>query len=227
MKLRLAQYSTLVFDCDGVVLDSNRMKREAFRSAALPWGADAAEALVSYHVKNGGISRYAKFNYFLEQILPEHVPNAVPGRDGPGIEELLNSYARAVYSGLMSSTIAEGLQDIRAATLSTRWIIVSGGDQDELRRIFSARGLTQYFDGGIFGSPDTKDLILSRELMAGTIKLPALFLGDSRLDHEVAQRHGVDFMFVSNWTEFSDWSPYTSAKKVSTIQSLSELLKFI
>ena len=34
----ISDYKALVFDCDGVVLDSNRIKTEAFRIAALPWG---------------------------------------------------------------------------------------------------------------------------------------------------------------------------------------------
>ena len=65
----LEHYRTLVFDCDGVVLDSNRVKTEAFHAAALPYGEEAAAELVAYHVAHGGISRYRKFEYLLQQIL--------------------------------------------------------------------------------------------------------------------------------------------------------------
>lgn len=133
MNFLLLEYSTIVFDCDGVVLDSNRIKTEAFRIAALPWGTDAAEALVVHHVANGGISRHRKFAYFLDIILPQHSPSAIPGVDGPGLDELLASYAQAVRGGLMTCPIAEGIEDLRAQTPDATWCIVSGGDQAELR----------------------------------------------------------------------------------------------
>jgi hypothetical protein len=46
----LQSATTLVFDCDGVVLNSNRIKTEAFRLVAAPYGEAAAEALVQYHL---------------------------------------------------------------------------------------------------------------------------------------------------------------------------------
>lgn len=220
----LSAYASLVFDCDGVVLDSNRIKTEAFRAAAAPWGTASAEALVAHHVANGGISRYAKFTHFIDHILREHAPGGITGRDGPGLDALLAAYAQAVRVGLESCAVAEGLAALRAATASARWLIVSGGDQAELREIFAARDLDGYFDGGIFGSPDTKSTIVDREIQAGNITLPALFLGDSRLDHEVARSFGLDFTFVTGWTEFADWPVYCARNEIPHVTSLKALL---
>lgn len=223
-KMCLEAYSTLVFDCDGVVLDSNPIKTEAFRTAALPWGEAAAAALVAYHTAHGGVSRYAKFAHFLETILPEHAVGRTPGRDGPGLEALLEAYAAAVRAGLMACAVAEGLAALRTATPSTRWLIVSGGDQAELREIFAARGLADHFDGGIFGSPDSKDVIFARELAAGNIFRPALFLGDSRYDHEAAVRVGLDFVFVSSWSEFADWPEHVARHGLASVALLGDLV---
>lgn len=221
----LSEYRTLVFDCDGVVLNSNRVKTEAFKTAALPWGKAAAEALVVHHEANGGVSRYEKFAYFLEQILPEHTCGRVPGQDSPDLDTLLASYADTARAGLMSCQIADGLEELRAATPQTRWLIVSGGDQTELRQIFEQRGLASLFDGGIFGSPDTKFRILEREMNRRNIRFPALFLGDSRLDHQAATATGLDFVFVSEWTDFEEWEPYTNHHSIQTIKSIRSLLR--
>lgn len=213
-------YSCLVFDCDGVVLDSNSVKTEAFRTAGLPYGTAAAEALVAWHVARGGISRYEKFRHFLAEIVPVHAP----GTEGPGLEALLADYAAAVRAGLMSCRITPGLAELRVATQASTWMIVSGGDQAELREIFAARGLDGLFDGGIFGSPDSKDAILARELTVGRLPVPALFLGDSCYDHEAARRAGMDFVFVSDWSEMPDWQAYLAREGLRAIPRVATLL---
>ena len=84
--------------------------------------------------------------------------------------------------------------------------------------------MAQLFDGGIFGSPDTKDSILSRELANGNIQQPALFLGDSRYDHQAATQAGLEFVFVSGWSEVKDWPAWADAEGIATRLQLKELL---
>ena len=222
--INISCYSTIVFDCDGVVLNSNRIKTEAFRIAAHPWGAEVADALVAHHVANGGISRHSKFAHFLASILPQHAPGAVPGVDGPGLDELLSSYAQAVRGELMTCDAAAGLEILRAQSPDASWCIVSGGDQVELREIFASRGLDHLFDGGIFGSPDSKVDILAREIQSGTIQMPSLFLGDSRYDHEVSSAAGLDFCFIYGWTEFKQWRSYVLSHSLRSCHSIIDLL---
>lgn len=219
----IGKYSTFVFDCDGVILDSNRVKTNAFRISALPWGESAAEALVNHHVAHGGVSRYEKFTFFLENILPQHAPDSVSNSDGPGLDDLLATYADVVRDGLMTCAITEGLAELRAETEGARWLIVSGGDQSELREIFAARDLAKYFDGGIFGSPDTKDEILEREITTGCITRPALFLGDSKYDQQAAATAGLDFIFVHGWTEVADWQDFVASVDVPSVGALRQL----
>lgn len=214
--MNLAKYQTLVFDCDGVVLNSNKVKTEAFFKAALPYGEAAAQQLVNYHVARGGISRYKKFEWFIE--------NVVAAQEGPNLEQLLAAYATEVKHGLLTCDIAEGLTELRAKTPQANWLIVSGGDQQELREVFAARDLAKYFDGGIFGSPDSKDTILARELALANIKQPALFLGDSRYDHVAASTAKLDFIFLHNWSEFEQWPQYCESQLITTIKSVSQLL---
>ena len=101
---------------------------------------------------------------------------------------------------------------------------MSGGDQAELHYIFAERGLASLFERGIYGSPDTKDEILSREIATGHLELPALFLGDSRYDHEAANLAGLDFIFIHEWTEFSEWQSYCKMNSISAINRISDLV---
>jgi phosphoglycolate phosphatase-like HAD superfamily hydrolase len=214
--MNLERYGSLLFDCDGVVINSNKVKTRAFYEAALPYGGGPAQAMVDYHVANGGISRYRKFAYFLSQLVPQ-------GADGPGLDELLEAYANKVGDGLMACEVDSALLTLRKQTLLTPWFIVSGGDQAELREVFASRGLARLFDGGIFGSPDSKDEIFSRELQLGQITEPALFIGDSRYDHEASVTAGLDFVFVKHWTEFYDWKSYCESREIAVFDSLRDL----
>lgn len=210
-------YKTLVFDCDGVVLNSNKIKTQAFYKATQHFGHEAAQALVEYHVSNGGISRYAKFEYFITQILQQSFNETLN-------QDLLERFASAVKQGLMNCEIAVGLEQLKLSTSNANWLIVSGGDQQELREVFTARELTKFFEGGIFGSPDTKDSILAREIDNGNISQPALFLGDSKYDYQAAKNADLDFVFLSKWTEVKDHESWCSAQNLSVINSLSDFL---
>lgn len=210
MDMGLVEYRSLVFDCDGVVLDSNKVKTVAFYKAALPYGEQAAEALVMYHKANGGVSRYKKFSYFLKALVPLYAAK----ENGPDLEQLLETYAAEVVQGLLTCDIAPGLRQLREATSESRWVIVSGGDQAELRQVFSQRGLSDWFDGGIFGSPDTKEQILNREIASGNIQRKALFLGDSKYDYQASSAAGLDFIFLYGWTEVEGWKSWVELNKI-------------
>lgn len=218
IKLDPASYATLVFDCDGVLLDSNKVKTQAFYQAVLPFGEIAAQALADYHVANGGVSRYKKFSYFLENIATEHI-------EGVTLDNLLNSYAEHVRSGLLSCDVATGLRELREKTPNTRWLIVSGGDQAELREIFAQRGLVDLFDGGIFGSPDIKEDILSREQASANIVFPALFIGDSKYDYKAASEANIDFVFMSDWSEVTNWEQWCLDNGIQSVGKISDFYK--
>lgn len=218
MTHEIEKYQTLIFDCDGVILNSNKVKTQAFYRTALPYGESAARALVDHHIANGGISRYKKFNYFLERVIPESSKIVT-------IETLLDSYARYVQEGLINCQVAPDLHKLREKTSDARWLIVSGGDQSELRDIFSERKLAELFDGGIFGSPDTKDEIIARECSNGNILPSAVFLGDSKYDHLAAKSAGLDFIFLNEWSEVNDWREWCHREKINHTSNISSLTK--
>ena len=217
MSLDLKQYKTLVFDCDGVVLDSNQLKTDAYYRVAVAFGAShaQAQALVDYHVKLGGISRFIKFRYFLDEIMHQ------PATDD-AMAVLLESFAEEIRRGLLTCEIAPGLLELRERTGHSRWMLVSGGDQAELRSLFAERGIDQLFDAGIFGSPDNKDVILERETVSGNLAQPAVFFGDRRYDHEASKRASLAFVFVSHWTELRDWKTYCRNHGISVIERLND-----
>jgi len=218
LKIDIKKYKTIVFDCDGVILDSNITKIDSyFRTAKKLGGSDTqAQALVDYHVSLGGISRYPKFVWYIEEILKQSATKEA-------VQEYLDAFSLAVKKGLMRCKIADGLHALRQAVPDAKWMVVSGGDQQEIRELFDNRALAQLFDSGLFGSPDNKDEILTREKANGNIQMPALFIGDSKYDYESSQRAGLDFVFLSDWTDVPDWKSFTKEHNIHVCRNIQSL----
>ena len=214
-KIDLTQYQTLVFDCDGVILNSNKIKTQAFYEVAKVYGYEPAQILKEYHVQNGGISRYEKFEYLLANILKKPIKEQE-------LCELLSNFSKEVKKALLVCEVAKNIKELRDKTRNTKWLIVSGGDQAELREIFKQRNLDGYFDGGIFGSPDDKDTILKNEMDTLNITGRCLFLGDSMYDYQAATAAQMDFIFLSKWTEVEGWEDKFSNNSYIDISSLLE-----
>lgn len=214
--MNFKKYKTWIFDCDGVLLDSNLIKTESFHEVALPYGTEYAEALVSYHRQFGGVSRFAKFQYFFEHVL---------GRKEfqKELEEAIRQYSLLVRAKLLQCPETEGLFSFleKIANVDCK-IVVSGGMQEELRYIFVHRKLAGYFDG-IYGSPDSKLEIIRKLLSADRLSLPAVFIGDSKYDYECANGFNIDFIFMYQYSEFIGWQDYFNDKPVNIISNLEGL----
>lgn len=224
MPLQLSQYKSFVFDCDGVLLNSNQLKTDAFYQSVLEYGINPANELVQYHMQNGGISRYQKFNYFLDTILPRYLENSQLLL--PTLDELIFKYESYLDSHLMSCQITPDLMKFRQLTQSSSWLIVSGGKQDELRDIFKKREIYHFFDGGIYGSPNTKEQILAKLIKESKLTLPALFMGDSKYDYVAASSAGLDFIFVSQWTDLPDWENFVTEESLQSVPLVNSLLNY-
>lgn len=211
-------YKTILWDCDGVILNSNEIKTEAFYNIGLAFGEDEAEQLVLYHKQNGGLPREQKFNYFINEIIKQK-----QSKDEL-LPLMLKEYGAAVSTQLRTCTVNSDIYRLKSLFCSSNWAVVSGGNQKELRSIFKERELIELFDLGIFGSPKTKHQIFNDLIEAGSIKFPALYIGDSEYDFKVAVDFGLEFRFLLQWTEFRNWQKYSGDKRFIAIQSLNDLL---
>ena len=212
------QYSTLIFDCDGVILNSNFQKIEAYRNAAIKFGADTnqAESLVKHHIELTGISRNIKFHYFLETIMGRKATEE-------DMNFLFKNLNNEVISLLKNCEVTLGLEKLKNQTQGIPWMIASGGDQEELRFLFSDKKINHLFDRGIFGSPKSKHQIIESHMLNKNF-LPALFLGDSFYDIETAMKYNLDFIFVSDWTDLENWESICKAYNVESIKTVGDLV---
>ncbi len=217
--LPIHAYKTIVFDCDGVIFNSNKTKVNAyFEVAKRMGGTDAqAQALVDHHVAKGSFPRNGKIEYYFQHILKQPLTPEL-------MQQYLHTFDEILDVALLECEVATGIDELKNATPQARWMLLSGGDQAELRRVFPKRNLAHLFEAGIFGGPDKKEEVLAREKGNGNIQFPALFVGDSKYDFQAATGAGLDFVFLSDWTEVRDWQAYCELNQISVLGNISQLI---
>jgi phosphoglycolate phosphatase-like HAD superfamily hydrolase len=212
-----SKHKLWVFDCDGVVLDSNKLKTEAFYEVALQFGIDAANAMVEYHVSNGGVSRFKKFEWFLRR---QQGVDFSP-RDH---KKLCDQYGQLVKRKLIDCSYTDGFIDILSKLNSSgiKPYIVSGGFEDELRDVFLERKIAKCFSA-IYGSPRDKATILGEILSSGISVSEGIFFGDARADYDAARQFQMSFVFVRRYSEAGTWFKALDDESVLTINSFLDI----
>lgn len=189
-------YSCAVFDCDGVILDSNPAKIAAFRAALADEDQAAVEAFIEEHRRTGGVSRYVKLDRFYRVFVPVDDPETATAK-------ALERFSEAARAGLRGCLEVAGVRDLLAAMANRNIAIhvVSGGDQAEVCEALEVRGLAA-FVSGIHGSPTTKREHIERLRSTGELLPGGIYFGDAELDMQLAETFGLDFVFVAG---VSDW----------------------
>jgi len=180
-------FSAIVFDFDGVIVESTDIKSAAFYEIGLHWGEDAARKLADYHAENFGVSRYTKFEWFFENVLGKEL-NAEESAD------LGRQFSSICMERIMQVPLVSGFTDAVAVAYGRCPLFVaSAAPQEELETILAARGLDVFFKE-IFGSPPEKTANLQRAVDTLNVNPGnVLMVGDSQADYQAAKSVGTDF----------------------------------
>jgi phosphoglycolate phosphatase-like HAD superfamily hydrolase len=177
----------LVFDCDGVLLESVQAKTLAFRRIGAQFGPEAADRLAEYHALHGGVSRSEKFAWFFEEVLGRRI---LPEENAA----LCLLFAEYCLDEVLASELVPG-----ALEVLDRWrgrvplYVASGTPQQELVEVFTRRGLAGYF-AGLSGYPPDKTGLLRNILdRSGLSPQETLMVGDSLSDQLAAEAAGTLF----------------------------------
>lgn len=177
----------IILDFDGVVVQSNNIKHEAFSEIfkAYPRHYDA---MMKYHFTHNHVNRRDKFKYFFENMLKQ--PYCVEE-----IEKMCQRFSKLTRRKIILCPYVEGsCEFLELFSSKLPLYIASATPLDELKIIMKERGLEKYFKR-IYGAPVEKikmleDIIHKENILSGE----ALFIGDSIEDYQVAQESGINFV---------------------------------
>lgn len=217
-RLKMSNNVSYIFDCDGVILDSNKIKSSAFWAVANErFGSTVADKFLRYHLENGGVSRFQKFEWLHKAVLQK------ANIDELKLENDIQSYTDQVSERLLGSPLTAGIEDLLKNLPPAKCFVNSGGFESELRSVFHRKGIDHYFNS-IFGSPSSKHENIARIKTKIGETCSFIFFGDSKLDYEVAMDAGASFYFVYGYTEFAKWKEFFKDKpKVRKIENFRAL----
>jgi HAD superfamily hydrolase (TIGR01549 family) len=182
----------IIFDFDGVILDSVDIKTRAFARLFEEHGPEVVGQVVAYHLANGGVSRFRKFAHIHEHLIRAPLSDEESERLGERFSEL-------VFDEVVKAAWITGAPEFLAENCARyRLFVASGTPQDELERIVQLRGLGKYF-ASIHGSPATKDEIARHILAEHRLeKNEVVFIGDAMTDYRAAEACGLAFIGISS-----------------------------
>ena len=204
----------IIFDFDGVILDSVNVKTEAFKELYKQYGLEVMNKVEKYHLENGGISRFEKFKYFHKNFLNISLNNIQ-------LNELANEFSNLVFEKVCNSNFISGAKNfLEYSDKQYLNFICTGTPQDEIIRILNKKNLTKFFKD-IYGSPTSKETIISIILKKYNLnKDDVLFIGDAMTDYKASKISGIKFIGVeNNDTKFPN--------STITVKSLMEIKRII
>jgi len=177
----------IIFDFDGVIVESADVKTEAFKELFLDYPTKINDVL-EYHLSNAGLSRYVKFRHIYEKILGKKL-----SKDNEAY--LGKHFSQLVFQKVINAPFVAGAKEfLRKFDSRYRFFIASGTPEEELRNIVYLRDLQGYFDE-IHGSPKEKtniinDIIKNYDFARNEV----IYIGDAQSDQIAAERAGIAFI---------------------------------
>lgn len=195
---QISKFDIYIFDCDGVVLDSNQLKIDAMQRALKSTisDADKVNKCVDYFRNNFGRSRFHHIDVFIQQFLDldKTTENKIK-------KNILEEYSAQCKSLYLQADITPGFIDF-INQLNGKKYIASGSEQQELRGVFEERGLNVYFDE-IYGSP-TKKSNLVKNILKSNNSANAVMFGDAISDLEASQINNIEFIAYISFSNVPD-----------------------
>ena len=207
--------NAIVFDFDGVILESTEIKTQAFIDIFSD-ETDHLDSIIRHHLENMGISRHEKFRYIYKNILKKELTQ-------DHSEKLAHMFATSVWKNILDCPEVPGIMDfLNMHSKDCLFFIASGTPEDELKEVVKLRHLDNYF-AGVYGSPRLKPEIIHDIVQKWNLKTnEMLFIGDALTDLNDARECNISFIgrIAASGNNFAD-------EDVITINDFCDLPNFL
>lgn len=213
MNMKDSLPQALFFDFDGVLVDSNTIKIEAFYDLFEGYDDIVVEQVIAYHRQHGGISRVVKIQHAFEQFI------GLP-LSAQQLDQMAHTYSNLVVEKVIAANWIKGAKETLETLLGKLLIfVISGTPQNELRLVVERRGMSHYFDE-VLGSPIKKpEHIQNLCKQYAIVPEQCVFIGDAFTDLDAAEVSGMPFIGIQGEITFPE--------KVKVLPDCSMLIELI
>ena len=184
---------SIIFDFDGVILDSNKIKSNAFTNLFKDKNKNQEnlDMIIRYHKDNMGISRNKKIKFYYENILKQKITNKE-------VDKIASDYSKLVFNKIIKTKFISGSKYFLSKNFKRYLFFVSSGTpENELINICEKRKIDKYFTG-IYGSPDNKEKHIKRIMKKNSLKEnEVIFIGDALADYNAAVKNKIFFIGIN------------------------------
>ncbi len=189
--LNTNRIKNLIFDFDGVIIDSVEIKNKAFLQTVRGYSNLTKKKFMKFHLENLGVSRIKKYEFLCKTILKIKKSKILE-------KKFSNNYSKIIEKKLKRVNYIKGVKRFISNNKKKNLFIISGTPQKELIKICNKKEISKYFSM-ILGSPKTKNQNV--EILKKKHKINGrntIFFGDANTDFEVAKRNSFFFIQVGN-----------------------------
>lgn len=183
----------IIFDFDGVILDSMPIRDFGFREILKEYPKELVEKFIEFHQINAGLSRFYKIKYFYNEMLKEEISEEK-------IQEYANKFSQIMKKELTNKKylIMDSVSFIENNYLKYNMHVASGSEEKELQYLCKELGLEKYFKS-IHGSPVHKNELVKMIIDENNYDITeTIMIGDSINDYDAAKINGIDFYGYNN-----------------------------
>lgn len=211
----MSKYKCIIFDCDGVLVDSEPIGNQVLVDMANSYGADIDLDYAFKHFKGGSI-------YTCRDKIQELV-------NQPLSQDFIAEYRRRSYNAFKEQIQSvEGVKEV-IKSLSIPFCVASSGPTEKIRLNLELTGLLPYFEDNIFScytiekwKPEPDVFIWAAKTM-GFKPEDCVVIEDSLTGIQAAKAGGFDvFGFTAH-----DYNNELEAEATTTFNSMEKLLELI
>ncbi len=206
----LSSYSSIIFDFDGVILDTLPMKAAAFASLFPNISPSEASRIKNHHFSHGGVSRMYKIPLYATWA-------GLPSLSDDQIANYSEQFSFTVSHLIRTAPPLPGvLEYIKLFHTTQQLYIASASALSDLNDILPFLGINKCFRR-VYGSPPSKienlhSLFSSYDLQPSA----CCFIGDSVSDFDIARRLNLDFFCIVSQSMYSNspWPTYHPRQEI-------------
>ena len=204
----------IIFDFDGVIINSHKIKTKAFFLTFKSYGKTIANDSQKFHEKNIGKSRYYKFKFIFKKYLKKKIKKNE-------IKILDENYDNFTKNKIQKLKPSKHLLDFLKKNKNIfNFYISTGTPQKKIIEILKKIKLIKYFKK-IYGGPKSKTSHIS-EIKKNRLK--TIFIGDSYEDFLASKKTKTLFVLKLN-SENSRFRKKLNVKKINSFKNFEKILK--